>query len=229
MVFSEQQLYNIQASITEEGRKLPPPPLGAGNEVLIIFKNNLHVMIISFVLSLFYGAGALFLITLNASIFASALARVIRVSLQNMDFFVIKSLENMDFLFTHTFFSTLGFALCNLGIMFFHLIPEVSGYLLAAISGGVLSRALIKEKINSENFRIVFFDSIKLLMGAIIFLIVAAFIENKISKGLFTSDVCIDSKITIIFIHGLILAGIVLFELIRKKKILSKNRERQKF
>jgi len=228
MVFSEQQLYNIQAGIIEEGRKLPPPPLGSGNGVLIIFKNNLYVMVISFVLSLFYGAGALFLITLNASIFASALARVIRISLQNMDFFVIKSLQNMDFLFTNTFLSAFGFTLCNLGIMFFHLIPEVSGYLLAAISGGVLSRALIKEKINSENFRIVFFDSIKLLIGAIIFLMAAAFIENKISRELFNSDVCIDSKITIIFIHGLILAGIILFELIRKKEYLAKKFKRFK-
>ena len=41
MVFSEQQLYNIQAGIIEEGRKLPPPPLGAGNEILIIFKNKI--------------------------------------------------------------------------------------------------------------------------------------------------------------------------------------------
>ena len=41
LVFSEQQLYNIQADIIEESRKLPPPPLGSGNEILRIFKNNL--------------------------------------------------------------------------------------------------------------------------------------------------------------------------------------------
>ncbi len=59
LVFSEQQLYNIQTTVVEEARKLPPPPLGTeGTEILRIFKNNLYVMVISFVLSLFYGAGA---------------------------------------------------------------------------------------------------------------------------------------------------------------------------
>src|SRR3989338_4514015 len=39
MVFSEEQLYNIQTSIVEEGRKLPPPPtLGSeGKEILRLF------------------------------------------------------------------------------------------------------------------------------------------------------------------------------------------------
>ncbi len=145
-----------------------------------------------------------------------------------MDLFVVKSGQGMDFLFTNTFLSAFGFTLCNLGIMFFHLIPEVSGYLLAAISGGVLSRAFVREKIGGKNFKIVLRDSIKLLIGAIIFLIIAAFIENEISKEFFTSNVCVDSKITIISIHALLLVGIILFELIRKKKILSKKSKRFK-
>ena len=209
MVFSEEQLYNIQTSIVEEGRKLPPPPtLGSeGKEILRLFKNNMYVMIISFILSLFYGGGALFLITLNASIFASALANVIRNSLPNVGFI-----------------STYTFTLCNLGVMFFHMIPEVSGYLLAAIAGGVLSHAFVREKIGGKNFRIVLLDSIILLIVAIVFLIVAAFIENEISKKLFTSNICVDSHFLIIFILGLILVGIVLFELRRKKKIFSKKR-----
>jgi hypothetical protein len=206
LVFSEEQLYNIQNTIVEEARNLPPPPtLGTGEEVSRILKNNLYVMVISFVLSLFYGAGALFLIALNASIFASALANVIK-----------SSLAGIGVLSAYTF------TLCNLGIMFFHMIPEVSGYLLAAIAGGVLSHAFVREKIGGKNFKIVLKDSVVLLIAAIVFLIVAAFIENEISKKLFTSDVCTESKFIIIIVLGVIVAGIFLFEILRKKKMFNK-------
>ena len=207
LVFSEQQLYNIQSTTVEQNRNLPPPPsLGTDNsEMFRIFKNNFYVMVISFVLSLFYGAGALFLITLNASIFASALANIIR-----------SNLPTIGFLSKYTF------TLCNLGIMLFHLIPEVTGYLLAAIAGGVLSHAFAREKIGSKNFKNVLKDSIVLLIAAIIFLVVAAFIENEISKNLFTNDVCTESKPIIIIVLGLVVAGIILFEILRKKKFFGK-------
>jgi hypothetical protein len=207
LVFSEAQLYNIQSEIVVENRNLPPPPpLGNGDgEIFRIFKNNFYVMAISFVLSLFYGAGALFLITLNASIFASALAGVIRTTLPSIGLL-----------------SKYTFTLCNLGIMFFHMIPEVSGYLLAAIAGGVLSHAFVREKIGGKNFKNVLIDSIILLIAAILFLIIAAFVENEISKKLFTSNVCIESKFIIIFVVGVIVVGIVLFEILRKKKKFKK-------
>jgi hypothetical protein len=160
-------------------------------------------MIISFILSLFYGAGALFLITLNASIFASALANVIKNNLPGIGFFSVYS-----------------FTLCNLGIMFFHMIPEVSGYLLAAIAGGVLSHAFIREKIGSKNFKIVLTDSFILLLIAIAVLFLAAFVENEISKKLFTSNICVNSQFLIISILGLIILGIVLFEVMRKKRFV---------
>jgi uncharacterized membrane protein SpoIIM required for sporulation len=207
LVFSEQQLYNIQSAPVEEHRNLPPPPrLGDDNsEMTRIFQNNFYVMALSFILSLFYGAGALFLITLNASIFASALATVIRTTLPAAGIV-----------------SNYTFTLCNLGIMFFHMIPEVTGYLLAAIAGGVLSHAFVREKIGSKKFKNVVKDSIALIIAAIVFLIVAAFIENEISKQLFTSNVCTESKSIIIIVLGLIVGGILLFEILRKKKFFGK-------
>ena len=102
------------------------------------------------------------------------------------------------------------------------MIPEVTGYLLAAIAGGVLSHAFVREKIGGKNFKIVLIDSIVLLIAAILFLIIAAFIENEISKKLFTSNVCTESKYIILIVLGLIIIGIILFEILRKKK-MSKN------
>src|SRR3990167_2365975 len=126
IVLSEQQLYSIETKVVQEGRKLPPPPaMGQESELLRIFRNNVYVMLISFVLSLFYGSGALFLITLNASIFASALARVVKVSIGGLGIW-----ESIVYVF------------CHISVMFMHTIPELASYFLAAIAGGVMSKAL---------------------------------------------------------------------------------------
>lgn len=203
LVFSESQLYDINKEAAKGSRNLPPPPpLGNDkDEIIGLFKNNFYVMAISFVLSLFYGAGALFLVTLNASLFASALANAVKAYIPSAGPLAAYS-----------------FTFCNLGIMFFHMIPEVAGYLFAAIAGGVLSHAFVREKIGSKNFRIVLMDSIVLLAAAVIFLILAAIVENEISKKLFTSNVCVNSQVFIILFTVLLLVGIVIFELFRKKK-----------
>lgn len=201
-VVSQEQIYNIKPVI-EESKGLPPPPtIGSeSDEVIRLFRNNIYVMLISFILSLFYGAGALFLITLNASIFASALVKVIKANLPNIGLL-----------------STYSFTLCNLGIMFFHMIPEVSGYLLSAIAGGVLSHAFLRERLGSKNFKIVLKDSIILLVIAVAVIFIAAVIESKISKKLFYSNVCFESTYIIITILFLISAIFVAFEILRKKK-----------
>ncbi|MAE42783.1 hypothetical protein CMO93_03355 [Candidatus Woesearchaeota archaeon] len=218
MVFSEQQLYNIQSNVQkkvdvqkEEGGRIrhlpPPPPFGTKKDEMVrIFKNNMYVMVIAFILSVFYGTGALFLITLNASIFAFALANVVRIYLPSAGFL-----------------SAYSFTLCNLGIMFFHMIPEVAGYLLAAIAGGVLSHAFLREKIGGKNFRIVLLDSIVLLIAAIVILVMAAIIEIQISKKLFTENVCIESQFVVILITILVVIGIIVFEFIRKTKHTGKK------
>ncbi|MBI2659025.1 hypothetical protein HYX05_02910 [Candidatus Woesearchaeota archaeon] len=207
LVFSEQQLYNIeaqQAPQAQEGRKLPPPPETGSSlkQAERLLRNNLYVMVISFALSLFYGSGAMFLIILNASAFASALARVVRSSLPGIDFLTVYS-----------------YILCNLGIMFFHTIPETAGYLIAAISGGVLSHAFMREKIGGKNFRIVVKDAFILLIISYLVLLAAAAVEIELSKKLFSSDVCAAGKIVIIVLFFLIIGAIVLFELMRKKKM----------
>lgn len=204
-VFSEKQLYDIKEEDNiKQSRQLPPPPSIKTNyeEIAVLFFSNLYVMIISFALSLFYGSGALFLITLNASIFASALSDVIKTNLPKA-----------------TFFSVYSFTLCNLGIMFFHMVPEVLGYLLAAIAGGVLSHAIIREKFGSKNFKIVFIDSVILLSFAIVVLLIAAVIENNFSKSLFHNNICLEWQNFVIIIFILFILLVLAFEYIRKKKL----------
>ena len=124
--------------------------------VLGFISQNLLVVIIAFVLSIFYGAGALFLIVLNASVFAAFIHYIIQ--------------------------QTGKFSL--FGLFLIHLVPELSGFLLAAISGGVVSRAIMSEKFGTDKFRNVMKDALILLLMAGILIVIAAFLEVYVSGPL---------------------------------------------
>ncbi|MBD3259891.1 hypothetical protein GF371_04655 [Candidatus Woesearchaeota archaeon] len=207
VVFAEENLYGretgINLAIAEKLEGIPPPPTPQQqNEIVMIFENNLIVMLICFALAFFYGSGALLILILNASVFASALARVILTQAGKAAGFVPAS----------------SLIACNLGIMFFHMIPEVGSYLLAAVAGGILSKAILREK-ESFSFKSlpVFKNSIILLVLAIIILLFAAIIEVKISKLLFMMNVCISYRLVILIITAAIVIGVILLEYKRKK------------
>ena len=122
-----------------------------------LISQNLIVIIIAFILSVFYGAGALFLIVLNASIFAGFI------------FYVIREIGN---------------AFSVLSLFLIHLVPELSGFLLAAIAGGVVSRAIMKERFGSDEFRNIMRDALVLLLIAVGLIIISAFLEVFVSASL---------------------------------------------
>jgi len=126
-----------------------------------IFTSNLGVALIFFILSFFYGAGAIFLIVWNASIFSTFIA----FSVQNLS----KGLNN---------------ALGLLGAFSLYFIPEVGGFLLAGIAGGVISKAVITEHWFSKPFQNVIRDATILLLLAIVLLIIAALLESFVSVEL---------------------------------------------
>ena len=126
--------------------------------VIGIAFSNLIVFIVSFLLSFFYGAGAIFLIVMNASVFATFLVFVL--------IFVAKSASQ---------------ALGVTGAFMLHLTPEISGFLFAAIAGGILSKAALKERIFSQGFKNVAKDALIILGIAIALIITAAIIEVYVS------------------------------------------------
>ncbi len=116
-----------------------------------IIINNISVIVVAFVLSLLYGVGALFLIVLNASVFAS---------------FVI---QFSDLVAQQTALNAALFSL--------HFIPEVFGFLLAAIAGGVISKAIVKERVGTGPFQNVVKDATVLLLLSIAVILLAALLE----------------------------------------------------
>ncbi|MFC1740925.1 stage II sporulation protein M [Nanoarchaeota archaeon] len=124
--------------------------------------NDMIVLVLCFVLSFVYGATAIFLIILNGSVFANFIVFVIRTlstsfvqGLQAFVFFLI------------------------------HMIPEVSGFLIAAIAGGVVSKAVLTEKKGSKAFRNVFKDATILMLIAIGLVVLSVLLEVFVTAKLF--------------------------------------------
>ena len=65
-----------------------------------------------------------------------------------------------------------------------HLVTEASAYIMAAISGGIVSKAVIMEKAFSERFKKIIQDALVIFFIAVILLIIAAFIETSITNKL---------------------------------------------
>lgn len=131
------------------------------NQFFGIFTSNLGVAVLFFILSFFYGAGAIFLIVWNASIFSTFLV----LSLQNIS----KGINN---------------ALALIGAFSIYFLPEVAGFLLAGLAGGIISKAVIVENWGSKQFRNVLRDASVLLLVSFLFLLVAGLLESYVAVGL---------------------------------------------
>ncbi|NOX71469.1 MAG: stage II sporulation protein M [Candidatus Micrarchaeota archaeon] len=114
-----------------------------------IMFNNLKVLVFAFIFSLLYGAGAIFIITWNASILGVYIG------------YLAEHIAHIPVI-------ALGFLP--------HGIPEIIGYLFAGISGGILSAALIRRHSMSIIKRI-FIDCLVLLAIGAFFIVLAAYVE----------------------------------------------------
>lgn len=127
--------------------------LAAGDEYtsfVRVLTNNMQVMGFAFIFSLLFGAGAVFIIVWNASILGVYIGRLSETV-------------------AHIPLSALPFLP--------HGIPEIGGYLIAGIAGGMISAAVIrghKKTIVAGIFR----DSMKMLALALIFVFLGALIET---------------------------------------------------
>jgi len=148
---------------------------------LALMGNNFRVLLFSFLFSFFFGAGAIFILTWNASILAVVIGAYVRQSISAVSgasgFGIIASFLGS---FSYGFFGYMT-----------HGIFEIASYFLAGLAGGVVSVAVIRHdlfnkelKIN-KNYGRILKDSLWLLLFAILFLILGAFVETFVSPVVF--------------------------------------------
>jgi len=130
---------------------------------LPIIANNMKILVFCFLLSFFFGAGAIFVLTWNASVVGVAIGIFIRnkivaaVALSVSAFSQLVSIGVLKYL-THGIF-------------------EIVAYFVGALAGGILSIGMIKHDFGTPEFRKTMLDSLDIMALSVIILFLAAMIE----------------------------------------------------
>ncbi len=141
-----------------------PAGQGAFNTILV---NNLRVALVSFLISVIFGAASVFIISWNASVIAVFVGILAKASTASFASYGV---------FSAPLTFAVGFV-SGVGSIAVHGIPEIMSYFVAGLAGGVISVGITKEKLSSARFMKVFKDGILLLVAAVFMIFVAAAIE----------------------------------------------------
>ncbi|MCF7871673.1 stage II sporulation protein M [Candidatus Woesearchaeota archaeon] len=162
-------LQNIRGSVT-------------GNtilEQLVIFEkiffNNVKVLIFAILFSFIFGAGAIFVLTWNATVIGVAIGNFVRGNLASYAHLV--GLDKVA-----NYFTTIGIGLFKYAI---HGIPEILAYFTAALAGGIISVAVIRHDFGTPKFEKVILDTANLLLISVCILFIAAVLEVWVTPLIF--------------------------------------------
>jgi uncharacterized membrane protein SpoIIM required for sporulation len=137
-----------------------------------IFANNLKVLFFCIIFSFLYGTGALFILTWNASVVATAMGTIFKMELSRAASLV--GLQGVAAYFSAASFSFFRYMT--------HGILEMAAYFIAGLAGGIISIALIKHNLKEDKVLIDALDLILLSLGV---LLAAGLVEVYITPALF--------------------------------------------
>jgi stage II sporulation protein M len=170
-----QNLFTVQL---ETIRSINANVVGAsvsGDFLMQIFSNNIRVMVFCILFAFLFGAGAIFILTWNASVIAAAIGTFIRNNIS--DYAGVVGFEKLTAYFQ---VGSSGFTRYIV-----HGIPEIAAYFVAGLAGGIISVAVIKHDFGTKSFKKILMDSVDLIVIAILMLVVAAIIEVFVTPRLF--------------------------------------------
>lgn len=124
-----------------------------------ILLNNLKILAFCLVFSLFFGAGAIYLLTLNASIIGTAVGMFVQ--------------ENIYGIATGLSLGLFRYLL--------HGVFEIAAYFLAGLAGGIISVAVVRHDFSGKKFKIILQDSFDLILFAALFLFLGALVEVTVT------------------------------------------------
>jgi uncharacterized membrane protein SpoIIM required for sporulation len=169
----------------------PAPLFSPVQEFFMILQNNIFITALAVFLCFIFGSGGILLIVLNASIAASLMA-------------AFSGASTSEFL-------------CQVSLFQIHFIPEILGFLLAAIAAGIFFIDIFKEKFMSKAFFQVGIDAALLFILSVTILVGAALLEVYVVKDLFKSEMCMSQPFAPILFLGLFLGLIFFLETHRYK------------
>ena len=140
-----------------------------------ILLNNIKVLLFCILFAFFYGAGAIFILTWNASVIAAAVGTYVRNNLAEAG-----SLIGLPMVWTY-------FHVFSAGLLRYltHGAFEIVAYFVGGLAGGIISVAVINHDFRSKRFRNVLFDALTLVLIAFGILFLAALVEVFVTPVLF--------------------------------------------
>ncbi|MFO8016646.1 MAG: stage II sporulation protein M [Candidatus Woesearchaeota archaeon] len=142
---------------------------------LKIFTNNVKVLMFCILFAFFYGAGAIFILTWNASVIAVAIGTFFRNNISS--YAHAAGLHKLGGYFHIFSISFLRYMV--------HGLPEILAYFVGGLAGGIISVAVIKHDFRSKNFEKILLDAADLILIAFALLVVGGLIEVYITPSLF--------------------------------------------
>ncbi len=130
-----------------------------GLRFISILENNIYVMIFTLILSLIFGAGAIFVLAWNASVISAAIGIFAQYKVSEIPLGILRYM--------------------------IHGFPEIAAYFITALAGGIFGVGFIRNGFRSKKFLRVVENSALLLFIAILILIIAAFIEVYLTPLIF--------------------------------------------
>jgi uncharacterized membrane protein SpoIIM required for sporulation len=143
-----------------------PTSLSFGDFFSII-GNNIRVIIFCYMVSLFLGTGAIFIISWNASVWGSIFGSVAK------NVAVTSSQSPLIFLL-----------LISL-VVLPHLLLEAIGYIVAGIAGGILSAGMLNGNYHTKGFETLIKKSLFMLWLSLFLIFVGAIVESQLAPYLF--------------------------------------------
>lgn len=140
-----------------------------------IFLNNMKVLTFCIVFSLFYGAGAIFILAWNGSVIAAAMGNFIR---QHLGTYAGQLGFSGAAMYLHSF----SLSLLRYSI---HGIPEICAYFIASLAGGIISVAIIRHDFSTKKFEKIIYDTSTLLLISVVVLFFAAILETYVILPIF--------------------------------------------
>jgi len=141
----------------------------------VILANNIRVLIFCILFSFFYGAGAIFILSWNASVIATAVGAFIRSNLASYAHYI-------GFVKIAAYFNVFSVAILK---YMTHGVFEIGAYFVGGLAGGIISVAIIRHTLGDKSFSKVLLDSINLLVLAIGLLVLAALVEVFVTPMFF--------------------------------------------
>ncbi len=163
---TSEKVFNVQhATINERVEGSTENLIGDVGLVTGIVANNMKILLLCIIFSFFYGAGAIFILTWNASVMGVVIGNAIKTCCINNG--VVSS------------------SLIGLGRYLLHGIPEIGAYFVGALAAGMISFAIIKHDYDDDNFPIIMKDSLDLILISILLIVVSALIEVYLTPVFF--------------------------------------------